>query len=98
MQLNIRQYRILFDKAVEGLELPNTFKPYSLRRGGATEHFKQWANMSLTMEIGRWKDVRTARAYINGSLMELTSSQHLDTEEIHLAAGAFSAILARYAD
>ena len=80
------------------LELLDTFKPESLRRGGATEDFKPWANMSLAMLIGRPWDARTARTYINGGRMELTSLKRLDVEVIHLAAGAFSAILARFAD
>ncbi len=92
-----RQYRLLFDKAVESLGLRNDFKPYSLRRGGASHHFRRWGNMSVTMEVGRWNDMRTAKVYVNSALLELTAIRRLDTPEVEMAANAFLAIVARRA-
>eukprot|EP00959_Pyramimonas_sp_CCMP1952_P289801 6060991-Pyramimonas_sp.AAC.1 len=36
------------------------FKPYSLRRGGATSFFRHTRNMPATLERGRWQDTATA--------------------------------------
>jgi len=47
------------------------YKPYSLRRGGATYWFKKCGNMTGTCERGRWSSARTARIYINDGLLEL---------------------------
>ena len=41
------------------------FKPYSLRRGGATAFFRKWKSMELTLERGRWASARIGRIYIN---------------------------------
>ncbi len=54
--------------------------------------------MSLTMDIGRWADLRTAKTYVNTALLELTSMQFLDSPNIELAAEHFLAILARFAE
>ena len=40
------------------------FKPYSLRRGGATAFFRKWKSMELTLERGRWASARIGRIYI----------------------------------
>ena len=84
-----RQYRALFDAAVQGLELPPTFKPYSLRRGGASQHFQRNGNMDVTMEIGRWGNVQTAKTYVNVALMDLVTIQQLETTTVGAAANAF---------
>ena len=41
------------------------FKPYSLRRGGATHAFMECKSYSAVMETGRWMGLRTAKIYIN---------------------------------
>ena len=40
------------------------FRPYSLRRGGATHFFRQTGNLASTMLVGRWKHLSTARLYL----------------------------------
>ena len=46
------------------------FKPYSMRRGGATSYGK-CRSMELTLERGSWATVRAGRIYINdGSAKE----------------------------
>ena len=44
------------------------FKPYSLRRGGATAYFRASGSMELTLERGRWSSARVGRIYINDGL------------------------------
>jgi len=92
------QYRTIFDAAVAAVGLPSTFKPYSLRRGGATWHLRRHGKISLTMEVGRWSNMRTARTYINTALMELTELTVLDSPLISQASGYFASMLARYAE
>jgi len=41
-----------------------SFRPYSLRRGGATLRFQRFMSMSSTCVRGRWGQERTARLYI----------------------------------
>ena len=46
-------------------------KPYSLRRGGATDHFARHANMQATCEKGRWRQLPTARQYVDEASAEI---------------------------
>jgi len=39
------------------------FKPYSLRRGGATYAFTQSHNYHTLMAMGRWANLRTVKIY-----------------------------------
>ena len=49
------------------------FRPYSLRRGGATYWFKGWGQLDRLLVYGRWQNARAARTYINDGLAVLTS-------------------------
>ena len=75
------QFRVLFKKAVAAAQLPGVgWTPYSLRRGGATQHFREFGSMDATCVRGRWADVRTCRIYVNdasaaASEMKLTAAQ-----------------------
>ena len=40
------------------------YKPYSLRRGGATTAFQETGNLGLVALTGRWQNQATARIYI----------------------------------
>ena len=40
------------------------YRPYSLRRGGATAFYRATANLQATIERGRWATARVARIYI----------------------------------
>ena len=44
------------------------FRPYSLRRGGATDFFQRTLSMEATLLRGRWESSRVARLYINDGL------------------------------
>ena len=44
------------------------FRPYSLRRGGATDFFQRTLSMEATLIRGRWESSRAAKLYINDGL------------------------------
>lgn len=48
------------------------YKPYSLRRGGATQVFLESHSYSAVCQRGRWSAERTCRIYIQDSLSMLT--------------------------
>ena len=52
--------------------------------------------MSLTMDIGRWADIRTAKTYVNTALLDLTSMTSFDTDTIRCASNAFLLVLGQY--
>ena len=47
------------------------WRPYSLRRGGATAHFLQFGSLDRTAVRGRWQSTKTARIYINEGIATL---------------------------
>lgn len=55
-----------------GLEAYN-FRPYSLRRGGATDFFQRTQSMEATLIRGRWESSRVARIYITDGLSIIPS-------------------------
>ena len=57
---------------VQGLH----YKPYSIRRGGATAFFRLTGNMPATIERGRWATSKVARIYIcDGYAMQIRLTQ-----------------------
>ena len=68
------QWRKLFNTTLEALGFSSfQFRPYSLRRGGATYWFKKWGTMDRLLVYGRWQNARTARTYVNDGLAALAS-------------------------
>jgi hypothetical protein len=66
-------FRTVFKRICEGLGLQDfDFRPYSLRRGGATYDFQINQSMSGVCVRGRWANERTARIYKNEGLSALT--------------------------
>ena len=55
-----------------GLEQGN-FRPYSLRRGGATMYFRKNSSFDFVRQLGRWNSDRTARIYLNDGLARLAA-------------------------
>lgn len=47
------------------------FRPYSLRRGGATDAFKRHGNLDRLLIAGRWQSAKTAKIYLNDGLSVL---------------------------
>ena len=65
-------WRKLFSTCLQALALdPFQFRPYSLRRGGATFWFSRHGNLDKLMIAGRWQAIKTARVYINEGLAVL---------------------------
>lgn len=67
------RFRQLFHEvlASTGL-LSHQFKPYSLRRGGATDLWLSSQNYSLVAHTGRWSSERTLKVYIQDSMVPVS--------------------------
>ena len=48
------------------------FKPYSLRRGGATSAYRSGVTLDALLTKARWKNTSTARIYLDRGLQALT--------------------------
>ena len=66
---------------------PGRYKPYGLRRGGATSHYRKFGNMSKTIERGTWASVKAARIYVMESLAELRTIQRTPEQARKLLLG-----------
>lgn len=67
-------FRMTFNQLLKELCLDDWgFRPYSLRRGGATEHFRRFNSLSATTVRGRWSSAKMARIYLNDGLATLAS-------------------------
>jgi len=67
-------FRTAFAEDVQKLGLSSTaYKPYSLRRGGATHRFRSGEPMASIAEVGRWAHLSTCRIYINDAISEVTA-------------------------
>jgi len=84
-----REFRSLFESVRKAVHLPDSVKPYSLRRGGATEFFRQCGSMAKTMERGRWSETRTAKVYINTAMADLASITYQNSRALHNGARQF---------
>ena len=66
-------FRKWFARALEETSLAALpCKPYSLRRGGATQSFLETQSYSAVCQRGRWSSERTSRIYIQDSIALLT--------------------------
>ena len=69
-------WRNLFSECIQKLKLDKwEFRPYSLRRGGATHLFVKGGSLDKVLLAGRWTALKTARIYINSGLAMLTEIQ-----------------------
>ena len=69
LQGSQHEFRQFFCQAAARLLLPHVgYRPYSLRRGGATHDYLTNRSLSKTVVRGRWSDQRIARVYINDGL------------------------------
>ena len=65
-------WRQLFNDCVSGLKISDWgFRPYSLRRGGATSYFVKVGSLDRVLILGRWTAVKTAKIYLNSGLAML---------------------------
>ena len=65
-------WRRLFSECLKALQLTLfEFRPYSLRRGGATWWFTKHGSFDKLMVAGRWQAAKTARIYLNHGMAVL---------------------------
>jgi hypothetical protein len=65
-------WRQTFQDCLQGLKLEDWgFRPYSLRRGGATSFFVKVGSLDRVLLLGRWTAVKTAKIYLNSGLAML---------------------------
>ena len=70
-------FRKAFDQGLEALGLSiGGFRPYSLRRGGATMYFTKNPSVDWLRVAGRWSSDRTVRMYVNDGLARLAEMQY----------------------
>ena len=70
------KWRALFSESLQALGLEHfSFRPYSLRRGGATWWFSKHQNLERILVQGRWAALKTARIYLNEGLAMLARTQ-----------------------
>ena len=63
------KWRSKFASTLKALKLESFgFRPYSLRRGGATHWFRRHGSIDKLMVQGRWAAQKTAKIYINEGL------------------------------
>jgi len=67
-----KAWRAKFAESIAALGLESfQFRPYSLRRGGATFWFSKRGSLDRLLIHGRWQTPKTARIYINNGLATL---------------------------
>ena len=66
------QFREQLRQLIKFFGLTPSFRPYSLRRGGATDDFREHGLMEKTLLKGRWGTSLAARQYIQEGLSDLT--------------------------
>ena len=67
-------FRVRFSQLCEAYGVAHHgFRPYSLRRGGATALFQNSGSMESTLTRGRWESSRVAKVYISDALSYLPS-------------------------
>ena len=67
------KWRALFNSCLEELGIQEWgFRPYSLRRGGATFWFQKHQNLDRILIQGRWHTQKSARIYLNEGLSVLS--------------------------
>lgn len=70
------KWRKMFQTTVEALGLEQyQYRPYSLRRGGATFYFQRHGQLDRLLLQGRWQSSKTARLYINSGLAILAETE-----------------------
>ena len=64
-------FRRHLDSLVQALQLENELiTPHSMRRGGATDHYRVHGNLHATTVVGRWQSVKTCRLYIDQAIAD----------------------------
>ena len=70
------RWRKMFNDAIHALGLEQyQYRPYSLRRGGATFYFQKHGQLDRLLVQGRWQSTKTARLYLNSGLAILAENE-----------------------
>ena len=72
MDFSPAQFRRLWANARKKLQLPATYTPYGLRRGGATSLYQSIGSFDVVADRGRWASVAALRIYVTTALQELS--------------------------
>ena len=65
-------WRTMFSECTDAVGLSTfSFRPYSLRRGGATYWFGKHGSLDRVVVLGRWQAQRAARIYINEGMASI---------------------------
>ncbi|CAK0822340.1 unnamed protein product [Prorocentrum cordatum] len=81
LQGTVPEFRDVFKALLRSLNLErHGYHIYSLRRGGATTHYRRFENMGLTLIVGRWQDTAVARLYISDGVQTLLQNDFLPAE------------------
>jgi hypothetical protein len=76
LTLKPHAWRALFSECLRKLKLEHwEFRPYSLRRGGATHMFVKVGSLDRVLIAGRWTALKTAGIYINSGMAMLSDLQ-----------------------
>jgi hypothetical protein len=95
LQRSPASFRTLFSRYLQELGLSRfQFRPYSLRRGGATAFFLREQDVPRTLLRGRWCDLRTARIYITEGAallaqLQLSAAEDRALQEAAAVLGVF---------
>ena len=66
------KWRKTFNEVLSALSFDKAdYRPYSLRRGGATHFFSHLGSFDKLLQLGRWQAAKTARIYVNEGLAVL---------------------------
>ena len=83
-----RAFRQMWASAVKAVGLPQAYKPYGLRRGGATAFFQHCGSFGRTANRGRWGTEQAMRQYVTTALAELAEHQHQESDNSTLCGWA----------
>ena len=86
MRGSVAEFRAFFARGfiachVEALE----FRPYSIRRGGATFDYMSFGDLNRSIARGRWASSRVARQYIVEGWQQLVNLQLTPAIQARLA-------------
>ena len=76
------EFRSCFSRLIDlcGLD-SHRYKPYSIRRGGATHHYRVCGSLDKVVTMGRWNALSTARIYIQEAQSE-ASAVNMGSEQL----------------
>jgi hypothetical protein len=86
-----RRFKVLLrDAGLQGMDL----QLYSLRRGAATNMFRQQASFDSVADRGRWRNVRTCRIYVDQALQDAASQkEQADNSKLRIGNALLKTLL-----